>query len=110
MSGVGEAYKTSEGVTYQCGGATHCHLAPCCAGMVYVATLWARADRGCLPSTDCGQDNQLKPGDHVQCRECGYRILYKKRTKRSASTNRLRCRAVFFCCTYCETASLLVLP
>lgn len=36
-----------------------------------------------LPS-DCGQDNQLKPGDHVQCRECGYRILYKKRTKRGA--------------------------
>jgi DNA-directed RNA polymerase subunit RPC12/RpoP len=36
------------------------------------------------PATDCGFENTLKSGDHVQCRECGYRILYKKRTKRSA--------------------------
>ncbi|KAK6777146.1 hypothetical protein RDI58_023863 [Solanum bulbocastanum] len=32
---------------------------------------------------DCGQENTLKPGDVIQCRECGYRILYKKRTRRS---------------------------
>ncbi|XLR64723.1 hypothetical protein S83_015395, partial [Arachis hypogaea] len=25
---------------------------------------------------------QLKPGDVIQCRECGYRILYKKHTRR----------------------------
>ncbi|EFJ25254.1 hypothetical protein SELMODRAFT_173570 [Selaginella moellendorffii] len=31
---------------------------------------------------DCGTDNSLKPGDVIQCRECGYRILYKKRTRR----------------------------
>ncbi|CAL5403242.1 unnamed protein product [Camellia sinensis] len=31
---------------------------------------------------DCGQENTLKPGDVIQCRECGYRILYKKRTRR----------------------------
>lgn len=31
---------------------------------------------------DCGADNTLRPGDVIQCRECGYRILYKKRTKR----------------------------
>jgi DNA-directed RNA polymerase subunit RPC12/RpoP len=37
---------------------------------------------GC--ATDCGADNTLRPGDVIQCRECGYRILYKKRTKRSA--------------------------
>lgn len=35
---------------------------------------------GCI---DCGQENTLKPGDVIQCRECGYRILYKKRTRRS---------------------------
>ncbi|KAL3844863.1 hypothetical protein ACJIZ3_002266 [Penstemon smallii] len=34
---------------------------------------------------DCGQDNILKSGDVIQCRECGYRILYKKRTRRSNS-------------------------
>ncbi|MFS8019878.1 putative RNA polymerase archaeal subunit P/eukaryotic subunit RPABC4 [Helianthus anomalus] len=34
---------------------------------------------------DCGQENTLKVGDVIQCRECGYRILYKKRTRRSNS-------------------------
>ncbi|CAE5960143.1 unnamed protein product [Arabidopsis arenosa] len=28
---------------------------------------------------DCGQENILKSGDVFQCRECGFRILYKKR-------------------------------
>ncbi|KAL8264442.1 hypothetical protein R6Q59_022572 [Mikania micrantha] len=31
---------------------------------------------------DCGMENTLKVGDVIQCRECGYRILYKKRTRR----------------------------
>lgn len=31
---------------------------------------------------DCGSENTLKPSDIIQCRTCGYRILYKKRTKR----------------------------
>ncbi|WZZ83857.1 hypothetical protein YC2023_104429 [Brassica napus] len=31
---------------------------------------------------DCGHENTLKSGDVIQCRECGYRILYKKRTVR----------------------------
>lgn len=31
---------------------------------------------------DCGAENTLKAGDVIRCRECGYRILYKKRTKR----------------------------
>uniref|UniRef100_A0A7N2MMR1 Uncharacterized protein n=1 Tax=Quercus lobata TaxID=97700 RepID=A0A7N2MMR1_QUELO len=31
---------------------------------------------------DCGMENTLKPGDVIQCRECGCRILYKKRTRR----------------------------
>ncbi|KAK2662082.1 hypothetical protein Ddye_000656 [Dipteronia dyeriana] len=25
---------------------------------------------------DCGMENTLKPGDVIQCRECGYRILF----------------------------------
>ncbi|KAG6393849.1 hypothetical protein SASPL_144423 [Salvia splendens] len=36
---------------------------------------------------DCGQENTLKQGDVIQCRECGYRILYKKRTRRRISAN-----------------------
>lgn len=31
---------------------------------------------------DCGAEISLRPGDAIQCRECGYRILYKKRTRR----------------------------
>eukprot|EP00967_Tisochrysis_lutea_P040720 scaffold48968_cov19-Tisochrysis_lutea.AAC.4 len=30
----------------------------------------------------CGAEVAIKSGDVIQCRECGYRILYKKRTKR----------------------------
>lgn len=30
----------------------------------------------------CGAEVSIKSGDVIQCRECGYRILYKKRTKR----------------------------
>ncbi|CAF0724701.1 unnamed protein product [Adineta steineri] len=31
---------------------------------------------------ECHKDNELKPTDVIRCTECGYRILYKKRTKR----------------------------
>lgn len=29
----------------------------------------------------CKAETELKAGDVIQCRDCGYRILYKKRTK-----------------------------
>ncbi|KAM1866255.1 hypothetical protein ACFX13_009128 [Malus domestica] len=35
---------------------------------------------------DCGMEVQLKSNDVIQCRECGYRILYKKRTRRRFMT------------------------
>ncbi len=31
---------------------------------------------------DCGFENEIKAKDAIRCRECGYRIMYKKRTKR----------------------------
>lgn len=31
---------------------------------------------------DCGAENVIKTTDPVRCRFCGYRILYKIRTKR----------------------------
>jgi len=34
------------------------------------------------PKNSTGKENELKAGDVIRCRECGYRILYKKRTKR----------------------------
>ncbi|KAJ1430082.1 DNA directed RNA polymerase [Ochromonadaceae sp. CCMP2298] len=30
----------------------------------------------------CGTQNGIKPQDPIRCRSCGYRILYKTRTKR----------------------------
>ena len=33
---------------------------------------------------ECGAENQIKARDTIACRECGYRILYKRRTKRSS--------------------------
>jgi len=31
---------------------------------------------------ECHSENEIKPRDPIRCRECGYRIMYKKRTKR----------------------------
>lgn len=32
--------------------------------------------------TECHHENEIKARDPIRCRECGYRIMYKKRTKR----------------------------
>lgn len=34
-------------------------------------------------TTDCGAKNEIRPREPIRCRECGHRIMYKKRTKRS---------------------------
>jgi DNA-directed RNA polymerase subunit RPC12/RpoP len=39
--------------------------------------------------TDCGVVNDIQPNHPIRCRMCGYRILYKLRTKRCT---RLRAR------------------
>ncbi|KAG0306605.1 DNA-directed RNA polymerase core subunit rpc10 [Dissophora globulifera] len=31
---------------------------------------------------ECGSENEIKPKEPIRCKECGYRIMYKKRTKR----------------------------
>ena len=36
-----------------------------------------------LSVPDCHSENEIKARDPIRCRECGYRIMYKKRTKRS---------------------------
>lgn len=51
-------------MTYLCGGT----LTPLLALVTWI---------------DCGAENEIKPKDAIRCRECGYRIMYKKRTKRS---------------------------
>ncbi|KAF8138176.1 DNA directed RNA polymerase [Boletus edulis] len=32
---------------------------------------------------DCGAKNEIKSREPIRCRECGHRIMYKKRTQRS---------------------------
>ncbi|KAI8843166.1 hypothetical protein BJ741DRAFT_574059 [Chytriomyces cf. hyalinus JEL632] len=36
-----------------------------------------------LSLSDCGADNTINPREPIRCRDCGHRILYKKRTQRS---------------------------
>ncbi|CEO99000.1 DNA-directed RNA polymerases I, II, and III subunit RPABC4 [Plasmodiophora brassicae] len=31
---------------------------------------------------DCGVENVIRARDAIRCRECGYRILYKKRERK----------------------------
>lgn len=72
-----DAYNQSggvSGVTYNCGGEL---LWP------VLVFFFQKADPNSLAYTDCGTEVVLRPGDIVICRECGYRILYKKRTKQS---------------------------
>lgn len=33
-------------------------------------------------TSECHTENEIKARDPIRCRECGYRIMYKKRTKR----------------------------
>ncbi|KAI9592703.1 hypothetical protein BDF19DRAFT_450676 [Syncephalis fuscata] len=33
-------------------------------------------------SNYCGADNELKPREPIRCRECGHRVMYKRRTTR----------------------------
>lgn len=44
----------------------------------------ATADgRSCV--TDCASSNEIKAREPIRCRECGCRVMYKKRVKRSTS-------------------------
>ncbi|PIL33607.1 hypothetical protein GSI_04230 [Ganoderma sinense ZZ0214-1] len=31
---------------------------------------------------DCGASNEIRPREPIRCRQCGHRIMYKKRTTR----------------------------
>lgn len=47
---------------------------------------------------ECGSDNEIKPKEPIRCKECGYRIMYKKRTKRSTFPFFLLLLWPFCCC------------
>ncbi|KAG2251432.1 hypothetical protein Bca52824_081568 [Brassica carinata] len=72
----------SEPVTYVCGG----KLTPIFVVISALCFLLIIGEEmpllSSLMNPNCGQKNTLKSGDVIQCRERGYRILYKKRTRR----------------------------
>ena len=62
--------RTNPGIAYNCGGSS-----------------FSPSFRFNTASIDCGSEVVLRPGDIVICRECGYRILFKKRTKQGKWTS-----------------------
>ena len=38
------------------------------------------------PCKDCAASNEIKAREPIRCRECGCRVMYKKRIKRSECT------------------------
>ena len=36
---------------------------------------------------DCAATNEIRPREPIRCRECGHRVMYKKRTKRMVCSN-----------------------
>ena len=49
----------------------------------YVAHLSLESFNINSSTSDCGAKNEIKSREPIRCRECGHRIMYKKRTKRS---------------------------
>ncbi|GAA5823366.1 hypothetical protein JCM5353_008251 [Sporobolomyces roseus] len=39
-----------------------------------------------LDGLDCAANNEIKAREPIRCRECGCRVMYKKRIKRSKQT------------------------
>ena len=39
---------------------------------------------------DCGAKNEIRPREPIRCKECGHRIMYKKRTSRSKSISSVK--------------------
>jgi DNA-directed RNA polymerase subunit RPC12/RpoP len=49
---------------------------------------------------DCGALNLIKSGDPVRCRHCGFRILYKTRTKRCELKSHRETLVIWETCDY----------
>lgn len=70
-------------------GGSGVYVAPPKPDMEYICA--GRSLTNPLPSQvlifieDCGAKNEIKSREPIRCRECGHRIMYKKRTKRSTS-------------------------
>lgn len=52
--------------------------------------------------TECHTENEIKARDPIRCRECGYRIMYKKRTKRCILLNSVSAALIFLFAAICH--------
>jgi DNA-directed RNA polymerase subunit RPC12/RpoP len=74
-------------VEYSCAGTSSSHPSQLfCSPRRPLST---RADHACcvsrdsLERVDCAANNEIKAREPIRCRECGCRVMYKKRIKRS---------------------------
>lgn len=84
-------------IEYSCAGQSHLrpHLSrsssspgltiplsphPILAIRPYQRCFWTRAG---TPKPDCAASNEIRAREPIRCRECGCRVMYKKRIKRS---------------------------
>lgn len=67
--GIAYAPPPKQDMEYLCAGQLLCQLGPAPQLLILCA--------------DCGAKNEIKSREPIRCRECGHRIMYKKRTKRS---------------------------
>lgn len=78
---VGQGQQDSTSVTYTCGGEVF--RRDILALPIFPSVVHSNLILYLLPDqTGCGAKNWVKPQDQIRCRACGYRILYKMRTKR----------------------------
>lgn len=56
---------------------------------------------------DCAATNEIRPREPIRCRECGHRVMYKKRTKRMVSQRSVLSLSTLVC-SHCLLR--LVLP
>ena len=73
-TGVGPPYAPQKDMEYLCAGERSF-----VAGSIAILTLHTK---------DCGAKNEIKPREPIRCKECGHRIMYKKRTNRSSFRKR----------------------
>lgn len=72
---------TKQAMIYVCGGNNSISLKNILANLTFAQNNKFNEIPEFLTS-ECHAENEMKPRDPIRCRDCGYRIMYKKRTKR----------------------------
>src|ERR1700733_15390333 len=70
-------------ITYLCAGTSSAVFSELFSNMATYFRIGHTRTRF-LASPDCSAENTIRVREPIRCRECGHRIMYKKRTKQSA--------------------------